>query len=80
MIAVKTNPALDAGSRPATEARADSEPPARPTALSLRGRTNALPPIADISLHCIKRRGGPRADIDGGAGRNGSACAPTSTE
>jgi hypothetical protein len=36
VIAVKTNPALDAGSRPATEARAGSEPRAYPTALLFR--------------------------------------------
>ena len=63
LIAVKTNPALDAGSRPATEARANSEPPAILAALSLRGTTNALPPIADISLHRAERRSGPTRDV-----------------
>jgi hypothetical protein len=43
VIAVKTNPALDAGSRPATEARADFKPPATPAAFPLRCRTKVLP-------------------------------------
>src|SRR5580704_17089921 len=51
VIAVTTKPALDAGSRPATEARADSEPPAMPAAFSLRCRTKVLHGGAVSTLH-----------------------------
>jgi hypothetical protein len=57
MIAVKKNPALDAGSRPATEARADSEPPACPTALLYAANERFAPNCRHTAAsHQVARR------------------------